>query len=119
MSKVSPIFADFSLITPVACPCGQARRGLLDESNESCSVHRVTISANARTHYHKVHTEVYYFLEGEGHLELDGKLHTVRPGMVILIPPGKRHRAIVDAGQTMEIINFVMPPFDEADEWFD
>ena len=87
--------------------------------NDTCSLHRVTISSNARTHFHRDHTEVYYFLEGEGHIELDGKLHAARPGMSVLIPPGVRHRAVVAAGERMVILNYVTPPFDPADEWFD
>ncbi len=91
----------------------------MDGSNRLLSVHETEISENARTHYHRDHTETYYFLEGEGQLELDGELYAVRPGMAVLIPPRVRHRAIVAPGQRMKILNIVMPPFDEADEWFD
>ena len=114
-----PIFADFPAISPVPCPCGTARRGLMDASNHLVSVHETEISENARTHYHREHTETYYFLEGSGHLELDGALHEVHPGMAVLIPPGVRHRAVIAPGGRMKILNIVIPPFDEADEWFD
>lgn len=114
-----PILADFATVPPVACPCGAAQRALMVEGNGLCSLHRVTISENARTHYHREHTEVYYLLEGEGHIELDGELHAVRPGMSVLIPPGVRHRAVVESGRAMVILNLVMPPFDPEDEWFD
>jgi hypothetical protein len=30
-----------------------------------------------------------------------------------------RHRAVVEAGARMKILNIVIPPFDPADEWFD
>jgi mannose-6-phosphate isomerase-like protein (cupin superfamily) len=81
------------------------------------SVHRVEVVADARTHYHKVQTETYYVLECEpgAGIELDGELVPVGPGVAVMIPPGVRHRA---AGQ-MTILNFVVPPFDPADEWFD
>ena len=78
----------------------------------------VEISRDAQAHYHKRLTEIYYFLEGEGHLELDGVLHPVRPGMTILIRPGTRHRAVVRSG-AMTILNVVVPPFDPRDEWLD
>ena len=34
---------------------------------------------SVRTHYHKKLTEIYLVLEGEGHLQLDGELHPVKP----------------------------------------
>lgn len=114
-----PLIADFSAIVPKPCPCGEARRGFMDPANGLLSVHETVISENARTHYHREHTETYYFLEGSGHLELDGELRPVHPGMAVLIPPGIRHRAVVAPGGRMKILNIVIPPFDEADEWFD
>jgi mannose-6-phosphate isomerase-like protein (cupin superfamily) len=114
-----PLVADFSTIACVPCPCGEARRGLMDSSNELLSVHETEISENARTHYHREHTETYYFLEGSGFLELDGERQPVHPGMAVLIPPGVRHRAIVAPGERMKILNIVIPPFDPADEWLD
>ena len=75
------------------------------------------ISEDARAHYHREHTEVYYVLEcGEGAaVELDGERVAVRPGAAVMIPPGVRHRAV----GRMKILNFVVPPFDPADEWFE
>jgi mannose-6-phosphate isomerase-like protein (cupin superfamily) len=107
---------DFSKIPGVDCPCGSAQRAFADSGQ--CTLHTVTISADAATHYHKTHTEVYYFLEGSGQMELDGQLQPVKPGMSIFIPPGVRHRAVV-GDEPMKILNFVMPPFDPADEYFD
>jgi mannose-6-phosphate isomerase-like protein (cupin superfamily) len=115
----APVFADFSQIAPVPCPCGQAQRGLMTPENQLCSLHTVEISINARTHYHRDHVEVYYFLEGAGELELDGVLHPLRPGQAVLIPTGVRHRAVVPPGGRMRILNYVTPPFDVADEHFD
>jgi hypothetical protein len=46
-----PLIADFAAIAGVPCPCGQARRGLMDGSNQLLSVHETEISENAQTHY--------------------------------------------------------------------
>jgi mannose-6-phosphate isomerase-like protein (cupin superfamily) len=75
----------------------------------------VEISQDSRTHYHKRLTEIYYVLEGEGVMELDGELHSVRPGDAVLIKPGCRHRAI----GKLRVLNVPIPAFDPADEWFD
>jgi mannose-6-phosphate isomerase-like protein (cupin superfamily) len=109
--------ADLAAIDAVRCPCGWARRAFGDVPGAAASVHQVDIAEDARAHYHKLHTEVYYILEcGEGAaLELDGELRPVKVGQAVLIPPGVRHRAATP----MKILNIVVPPFDPADEWFD
>jgi len=70
---------DFADIDGVPCPCGSAQRAFADSG--LCTLHTVTISADAATHYHKTHTEVYYFLEGSEEMELDGARERVHPGM--------------------------------------
>lgn len=112
------VIVEFSEIEPVACPCGTSRRALASETNRTCTLHMVEISKHARPHYHKALTEVYFFLEGEGHMELNGELHPVRPGMAVLMPPGTRHRAVI-GDSPMKILNFVTPAFDLEDECFD
>jgi len=99
----------------VECPCGQARRAFVDDPDRVASLHVVDISTDARAHYHKRMTEIYYILEGEGHVELDGELHAVRPGDAILIKSGCRHRAI----GRLRLLNVPVPAFDPEDEWFD
>ena len=107
--------AHFSEIEQVNCPCGKARRAFVEPDNPVASVHIVQIERDAETHYHKKMTEVYLVLEGEGHMELDGELHPVKPLSTILIKPGCRHRAIGD----LRIANIPIPTFDAEDEWFD
>ena len=97
------------------CPCGTTRRGFFVPENEMASVHVVEIKEDAATHYHKLTTEIYIVLEGEGELELNGTLHPVRPMTSVMIHPGCRHRAL----GKLKIINVAIPKFDPADEWFD
>lgn len=108
---------DFNTLPGVPCPCGTARRAFADSADFPGTVHVTEIADDARVHYHKAHTETYYFLEcgPDAQMYLDGDIVPVKPGMSILIPPGVRHRAI---GQ-MKIINIVFPKFDPADEFFD
>lgn len=54
--------------------------------------HAVDIDG-AKLHYHKVATELYYVLEGEGTVTLDGEEHAVRKGSLVHIPPGVVHGA--------------------------
>jgi mannose-6-phosphate isomerase-like protein (cupin superfamily) len=108
---------DFDELAPVRCPCGWARRAFAEVPGAPVSVHRVQIAEDARAHYHKAHTETYFVLECEAGaaIELDGERVPVRVGVVVMIPPGVRHRAV----GRMVILNVVAPPFDPADEWFD
>ena len=69
-----------------------------------------------RTHYHKRLTEIYYILEGEGEMELDGERHVRAAGrrdphQTRLPPPGDRQAAGAQSYRS--------PAFDPADEWFD
>ncbi len=107
----------FDDIEAVPCPCGMSRRAFAFPENRTATMHRVDISADAKTHYHKKLTEIYLILEteGEAHIELDGEKIPVRPMTTILIPPGVRHRAV----GKMKIVNTCVPPFDPEDEWFD
>jgi mannose-6-phosphate isomerase-like protein (cupin superfamily) len=102
--------------TPLTrCPCGFARRAFSTPENKVATIHLVDIEIDAQTHYHKVMTEIYLILDGEGYIELDGERFPVKPMMSIFIKPGCRHRAV----GKMRIINFPVPAFDPSDEWFD
>jgi mannose-6-phosphate isomerase-like protein (cupin superfamily) len=113
--KVPFEIVDLEALPGTPCPCGTSRRGFMRPDNTVASMHRVDISMDAKAHYHKHLTELYYVLECEGEcsIELDGELHPVRPGMAVMIRPGTRHRAV----GKMKILNVVVPPFDRNDEW--
>ena len=106
---------DLAAMEGQPCPCGTTRRAFTDVPGAPASLHVVEIEEYARTHYHRMVTEIYYFLEGEGQMELDGALYAVRPGMSVMIRPGCRHRAV----GRFKIINIAIPAFDPADEHFD
>jgi mannose-6-phosphate isomerase-like protein (cupin superfamily) len=102
-------------IDPVQCPCGRTRRAFVGESDRRATLHVVDITLDARTHYHKNLTELYYVLEGTGRMDLDGDSVDVRPGTAVLIRPGCRHRAVGE----LRVLVVAVPAFDPADEWFD
>ncbi|MCA9176494.1 MAG: cupin domain-containing protein [Planctomycetales bacterium] len=115
MSK--PQIIDFDQVAPVGCPCGQARRALADVADFPATIHLTEISVDAQTHYHREHAETYYIIDcdADARMELDGELHPLKPGMLVHIPIGVRHRAV----GAMKILNIVFPKFDPADEHFD
>lgn len=100
----------------VPCPCGASTRPLTAADGGPCSLHVTSITDSAR-HYHRDTAEVYYILEGTGKVELDGEWDDVRPGTVIHIPPGTRHRVVSERG--IKTVVVAVPPFRAEDEWFD
>jgi len=46
----------------------------------------------AKLHYHKKMEEIYFILEGQGEIELDGKWYPVKTENSIPIPIGVKHR---------------------------
>ena len=45
------------------------------------------------------YTEVYLFCEGAVDMEIVGKRHALKPGDVLVLPPGTEHRAVVHSGE--------------------
>lgn len=107
------LIANMGAIAPVACPCGFSQRAFAEDPEKIASFHVVKIKKDSHLHFHKKQTEIYYVLEGSGHIEVDGESIPISPGFSIMIKPGCRHRAVGD----MTIINVVAPAFDANDEY--
>ncbi len=110
-------FIDFSRIQGISCPCGTARRALMNEVRLPYSLHITEISLEARSHYHKSTSETYLILECDpsASIELDGVQVPVQPNQAVAIFPGTRHRAV----GKMKVAIIATPKFDSSDEWFD
>ena len=109
------MIANFDDIDAVRCPCGFSRRAFVSPDKPAATMHVVDIQQDARVHYHKKLTEIYFVLEGEGEMELDSQRVPVKPFTAIFIKPGCRHRAV----GKMRIVNVSIPAFDPEDEWLD
>lgn len=108
---------DFGRLPGTPCPCGTARRALMEVGSVPYSLHLTEISADARKHYHKTLTETYFIVECEpgAVMELGAERIALEPHMAITIHPGTRHRVI---GKSKVVI-VASPKFNPADEWFD
>lgn len=75
--------------------CGWRDR-LISREDETLSpaawAHAVDIDG-AKPHYHKRSTELYYVLDGDGTVTVDGVEHPVRKGSMVHIPPQAVHSA--------------------------
>lgn len=108
---------DYPLLPGVSCPCGTARRGLMQVESVPYSLHVTEISLDARAHYHKRLTETYFVLDcqDDAAIELDGQVIPLKPHLAVVIHPGTRHRAL----GRMQVLIVASPKFDPTDEWFD
>ncbi|MEO2241192.1 MAG: cupin domain-containing protein [Euryarchaeota archaeon] len=80
-------------------------------SDERLSLAEVEVDGDGEEHYHERITEVYYVLEGTGRVHLNGRPVDVRPGDVVVVRPGVRHKV---EGR-MRLLVACSPPFDPED----
>lgn len=83
------------------------------DQNVIAWAHAVDIDG-AREHYHKRATELYYVLEGEGCVRLDGVEYSVRKGSIVHIPPGVVH----GAKGRMRVLVVGIPDMSDEDLFF-
>lgn len=96
--------------------CGMRYRLISREdkgSGVAAWAHVVDIDG-AREHYHKRGVEIYYVLEGEGAIRLDGVEHPIRKGTLVHIPPGVVHGTV----GRMRILVLGIPDIDDDDLFF-
>jgi mannose-6-phosphate isomerase-like protein (cupin superfamily) len=94
--------------------CGYRYRLLSqDDKDIAAWAHAVDIDG-AKLHYHKIATELYYVLSGEGKVVLDGEEQDVRSGSMIHIPPGVVHGAI----GKMRVLVVGIPDIDDSDVYY-
>lgn len=83
------------------------------DENVAAWAHAVDIDGS-RPHYHKRGVELYYVLEGEGAILLDGVEHAIRKGSIAHIPPGVVH----SARGRMRVLVVGIPDIREEDLFF-
>ncbi len=109
--KRQPVVRHRDEVEPVPCPCGWSTRIITADDGAAMSAHVTHITQGA-AHFHEITDEMYYIIEGEGYLELDGRTYPVRPGLAIYIPAGVTHRGWGD----FKALIVVNPAFDPDDE---
>ena len=83
---------DPAAVQPWTETCGQIRP-LIEAADEAAAeVHYVEIE-QAKLHYHKQTDEVYYVIDGQGSMVLDGETIELHRGVVVYVPRGVKHKA--------------------------
>ena len=83
------------------------------DDNVAAWAHAVDIDG-AKLHYHKIATELYYVLEGEGTILLDDEEHPIQKGSIVHIPPGVVH----GARGRMRVLVVGIPDISDDDLYF-
>lgn len=68
----------------------------------------------AAPHYHVGTHHLFYILEGEGLIYLDGKSQRLTPGMVVIVAPGEEHWFENDTQENFAFVEFWTPPPSET-----
>lgn len=117
MSASEPSYRiiDFTKINGVPCPCGTARRGLVDVPEFPGTIHRTDIHETAKLHFHKKITEIYYIIscEPDTVMKLNDELVPLHEEMALYIPPGTVH-CLIGKAKTFIV---ALPKFDPNDEF--
>ena len=93
--------------------------GLPTSSARNQSLAEATLAPGQETqrHYHAEAEEIYFVVEGEGDLEIDGERRRVAPGDAALIPPGAWHQIRAGDGP-LRFLCCCAPPYRHEDTFF-
>jgi mannose-6-phosphate isomerase-like protein (cupin superfamily) len=92
-------------IQPWAETCGQIRCLIEEHDHAAGEIHQVEIR-DAKLHFHERTDEFYYVIAGQGTMTLDGDEVPLRPGVVVYIPRGVRHKACGE----LTVLTVCIPP---------
>lgn len=69
-------------------------------------------------HYHLEAEEVYYVLQGEGQVRIDGQARPIGPGDVVVILPGQRHQVQQEGTADLVLLVTCVPAYSTEDVVF-
>jgi mannose-6-phosphate isomerase-like protein (cupin superfamily) len=94
--------------------------GLETAPVRSQSLAEATLAPGSATqrHYHADSEELYYVLEGQGEMEVDGERSRVGPGDAVLIPAGSWHQIVAHDGGELRFLCCCAPPYRHEDTFF-
>jgi mannose-6-phosphate isomerase-like protein (cupin superfamily) len=83
--------------------------------NQSLAEASLPIGAKTTRHYHPRTEEIYYILEGNASMSIDGETRKVGPGDAIAIPPGAEHEIANIGDRTLRFLCCCAPGYQHAD----
>lgn len=107
-------------VSPFRTKDGSEIRELLAHRNsairhQSLAEARLPARGSTDEHYHPKAEEIYFILEGEGRMRIDGETRPVQPGDAIAIPPGARHKIWNSGPGTLRFLCCCAPGYEHED----
>ena len=107
---------------PFTTADGSTIRSILDATNapvvkQSLAEASLPPGGATERHYHKLSEEIYFMLEGEAVMEIDGETQDVGPNDAILIPPGAWHQ--IKATSDIRFLCCCAPVYSHEDTYFE
>ena len=107
---------------PFTTADGSTIRSILDATNapvEKQSLAEASLPKGGQTerHYHKLSEEIYFILEGEAMMEIDGDTQVVTSNDAILIPAGAWHQ--ITATTDIRFLCCCAPVYSHEDTYFE
>ena len=95
--------------------------GLPTGGVEKQSLAEATLAPGQATkrHHHRASEEIYFVLDGEGELELDGDRRRIAEGDAVAIPPGAWHQLHAHGDAPLRILCCCAPPYRHEDTFFE
>jgi mannose-6-phosphate isomerase-like protein (cupin superfamily) len=109
--------ASLAEVEPFTTKDGSTIRELHHTEAQSVAEARLEPGQATERHYHARTEEIYFVLEGEGQMEVDGDRRRVAAGDAILIPPGARHQ--IRAEGPLRFLCCCAPPYTHDDTFFE
>lgn len=115
------LIRDVAICQEIIANDGCRLRELLHPKKESLkigySLAHACVEAGMKTLPHRLKTsEVYYIVEGQGVMHIDGEKSPVRPGQAIYIPPGAVQWIENIGKNSLRFLCIVDPAWREEDE---
>lgn len=107
---------------PFTTADGSTIRSILDATNapvEKQSLAEASLPMGGQTerHYHKLSEEIYFMLNGEATIEIDGESQVVSANDAILIPAGSWHQ--ITAISDIRFLCCCAPVYSHEDTYFE
>ncbi len=95
--------------------------GLPTGGVEHQSLAEATLAPGQATqrHYHRASEEIYFVLDGQGEMEVDGVRRRIAVGDAMAIPPGAWHELRAEGDRPLRILCCCAPPYRQEDTFFE
>jgi mannose-6-phosphate isomerase-like protein (cupin superfamily) len=90
-------------------------REFYHSQNVSLAEAVVDIGEITEFHFHKTSEEIYFILDGEGLIDIEGEEKKVSKDQAIIIPPKKRHRISNVGNSQLRFLCICSPAYSDKD----